>query len=576
MNCKVCGTRLGILERWRYGDFCSQDHREIFALDLAELDKKLVADAAADAVQKNATIAASKTGGRKPEVKATLKAANSEELTLAEPVEPAAEGEAETEPPMAGFVPQGDATPCDPMKRKERERRPVVEKTEKPSEVWRAMARKAVKDELPPANPAALKGRELPSIVVEAPQQASVSSGGFCLDRSYAVMSPPAGTPIRVQGMPQPGLTMPAPGFWGPSMAVTSPFVPAQPSHWVDEQGWHWISDAAAMSTPTVESVLSMYPMAAPWANWPVMAPGAATRPMQAPAPMPGPMPGALAAPASGLATPGAMGGPMGMHPAAGPQSALGVPQPYSPAGVPGAQSVGQPRAMSAQGGPVQPGHSASMPSSMTPSMPPSMPAAGLGIGMPSGFGPASFGPPSLGGMGPGVAGGLFGGGQVVGWGVAQQPGSGPMPQGGAGYYWRELPPPFFSALVDLSFGVRPMDARRPFKTPSSRHEAWPAAAPQISPLHIPLPCEVAFAQQVSIESDPMNASLPQAAEPAAPPQWPGNPATMPSGPGLPRPRVPRRVAPAVVLPLGSRLGLPKPAEPLMLTGSGQHGGRAV
>lgn len=570
MNCKVCGTRLGILERWRYGDFCSEDHREIFALDLVELDKKLVSDTAAETGLKNEAIAASKASGRKPEGKGAPKATDSEELMLAEQATPTAEGETETEPPMAGFVPQGDATPCDPSKRKEQERRPVVEKTEKPSEVWRAMARKAVKDELPPANAPALKGRELPSIVVEAPRETVASSGGFCLERSYALMSPPAGMPMRVQGMPQPGPAMPPPGFWGPGFAVASPFAPSQPSHWVDEQGWHWISDAAAMSTPTVESVLSMYPLAAPWANWPMMAPGAAARPMQAPVSYPG-----------GTASQGAMGGAIGgqtgmsMSPAPGRQSAHGVPQQPGPAQVPGGQQAAPPKAHAAQPGvPAEAGQG------------PSMPRAESGIGTPSGFGaagfgaagfgPASFGPPSLGAMGPGVAGGLFGGGHVVGWGMPQQPGYGPLPQGGSGYYWRELPPPFFSALVDLSFGMRPMDERRPFRTPSSRHEAWPEAAPQVSPLRVSLPCEVVFAQQVPLECDLLNAALPPAAEPAAPPQWPGSPATMPSGPGLPRPRVPRRVAPAVVLPLGSRLGLPKPAEPLMLTGSGLHGGRTV
>jgi hypothetical protein len=159
---------------------------------------------------------------------------------------------------------------------------------------------------------------------------------------------------------------------------------------------------------------------------------------------------------------------------------------------------------------------------------------------------------------------------------MPQQPSQGAMPQSGPGYFWRELPPPFFSALVDLSFGIRTMDESRRCVAPSSRHEDWPEAAQEVPQLRVPLPCEVVFAQQVSLEGGPLNAPLPQAVESAAPPQWQDCPARIPLGPGLPRPRVPRRVAPAVVLPLGSRLGLPKPAEPLMATSLGLHGGRAV
>lgn len=555
MNCKVCGTRLGILERWRYGDFCSQDHREVFALDLAELDKKLVAETPVENTARPEATSTTKPASRKPDAKAAAKPLGSEETAAEDETSQDLTAEAEPEPPMAGFVHQGDATPCDPAKRKETERRAVPEKTEKPSEMWRAMARKAEKDELPPLNPSALKGRDLPSIVVEAPQENVPAPGGFFLHNSYAAMSPPAGAPIRVQGMPQPGLTGPPAGFWGAGFAVSTPFVPAQPSHWVDEQGWHWISDSAAMTSPTVDSVLSMYPMVAPWTNWPMVAPGTGMRPMQPPGALPGapqPVPGMGAAP--------------GMNPAAAHRGQAAAPPAHSapPAGMAAPFPAQQRMEGAVPGAPGDPGQM------------PSMPRAGLGLGMPSGFGPASFGPPSLGGMGPGVAGGLFGGGQVVGWGMQQQPGYGPMPQSGPGYSWRELPPPFFSALVDLSFGVRPMDASRVFLTPPNRHEDWPVETPQRPPLRLALPSGLLPAQQSSLQCDPANSVLPAPSEPAARPAWPDSPAAQPAGPGLPRPRVPRRVAPAVVLPLGSRLGLPKPAEPLMLAGSGIHGGRAI
>ena len=221
MNCKVCGTRLGILERWRYGDFCSQDHREIFAHDLAALDRKLVSELFVDSEQPGGQDKP-KAGVRNPETKPHARQQMAGEAVSGKALPPEQEPAPEPDPPMAGFLPQGDAAPCRPAGCATPTKRPSLEKAEKPSEVWRTMAKLARLDE-PPVASLALKGRELPSIVVEAPAENPPAPGGFALPRTYAAISPPAGAPVRVQGMPQAGLTMPPAGFWGPGFAVAPP-----------------------------------------------------------------------------------------------------------------------------------------------------------------------------------------------------------------------------------------------------------------------------------------------------------------------------------------------------------------
>ena len=39
MKCRFCGARIGILERWRFGDFCSKEHKDEFAVDLVRLNE---------------------------------------------------------------------------------------------------------------------------------------------------------------------------------------------------------------------------------------------------------------------------------------------------------------------------------------------------------------------------------------------------------------------------------------------------------------------------------------------------------------------------------------------------------
>ena len=241
--------------------------------------------------------------------------------------------------------------------------------------------------------------------------------------------------------------------------------------------------------------------------------------------------------------------------------------------GAPGPMGTGFPSQ------PVRPAGFATGPAMPRAGLSPGPPAphgAGVGGGNAAAFGGQIFGPPSLGAIGLGVAGGLFGGGNVAGWGPPPSAGFGPLPQTGRGYMWRELPPPFFSALVDLSFGMKPADEERAIRLPLCPAEPAAASQPECPGLQIPWNTEFPLAAPESPRCRGIRESIPPTAQAPALSVWACLSPVFPQGPGLPRPRVPRRTAPAVILPLGSRLGLPKPAEPLMATGASLHGGRVV
>src|SRR5512134_1903049 len=125
MNCKVCGTRLGILERWRYGDFCSQEHKVVFADDLESLDKQL-----------------SPEGGQSASPKPRVQETASNGAT--------GQAETEFEPAMAGFMVQQDPKPRRPLRLEERiSSKPAAERMDKAGERWRILAKKAGHDALP-------------------------------------------------------------------------------------------------------------------------------------------------------------------------------------------------------------------------------------------------------------------------------------------------------------------------------------------------------------------------------------------------------------------------------------------
>ncbi|NWF84894.1 MAG: hypothetical protein HXY18_13820, partial [Bryobacteraceae bacterium] len=362
--------------------------------------------------------------------------------------------------------------------------------------------------------------------------------GGYYMTGTHPAYCPPTQMGAAVRGLPQCEMTRVAENFWGPAFAVAMPFVPAQPRHWVDQQGWHWIADVSSQVVPTVENVLAAYPMMAPWAQWPLMAPGAQAQ----------------------FRPPGPSGAPMGMQagsPALAGAGSAPVSPPAAPQGLPAGgglqQSPAAPRAVGMTG--------LAMPTGAAPGV--SAPA------MPVGAAPLS----SVGGP-PGVVGGLFGGGPTIGWGMSPFGQTGPMSAGGPGLLWRELPPPFFNALVDISFGMQGMGIPGSSLEPVIGPTDWPVLAPKNPTRRQILEAGLRECGMVAVGTAALAQPLPPVKNYSAGAEmavWSPAPPPMPA---LPRPRVPRRVAPPVLLPLGSRLGLPKPAEPLMATGAGIYGAR--
>lgn len=512
MNCKVCGTRLGILERWRYGDFCSEEHKTVFAEDLKQLDRRLAGEPEAAAPQRAAS------ARPVPPAPAAAKPAVEESAT---PEEPAPE----PEPAMAGFLKQEEARPCKPQRRTEAKAKPAVDKPEKPSGLWKVMAKLAEQDAAPAALRANRGEPKAPVILIAAPQEPGIGPGGYYMTGTHPAYCPPTQMSSAVRGLPQCEMTRVAENFWGPALAVPMPFVPAQPRHWVDQQGWHWIADLSSQVVPTVENVLAAYPMMAPWTHWPIMAPSAQPQPQ---APGPAGVPGQMQA---GYAPP----------PGAGP-----VPVPPGVA----------PQGLAAGGG--------------LPRIPAAAYSGGMaGLAMPMGAAPLSPG-----GGSPGVAGGLFGGGPMMGWGMSPFGQTGPMSAGGPGLLWREIPPPLFNALVDISFGMQGMRISGCLLEPVIGPAAWPVEAPRRPQRRQMLQVGLRACGMLTVSTTALAQPLPPVRDYAAGPEMAVWSPALPPMPALPRPRVPRRVAPPVILPLGSRLGLPKPAEPLMATGAGLYGAR--
>lgn len=564
MNCKVCGTRLGILERWRYGDFCSLQHKTDFARDLEDLDRKLVGEPFGP-VERPAAAPHSRTGAAQTADPAENPLEMAEEVAADEAGIP----EPESDPPMAGFVAQPEPLPLKRSKQPKQEKKVPADKGEKAGQMWRAMAKLAEQEELPPSPRTAPPASRAPAIPVEAHEQTLQGPGGYFYQGAYSSLSPPLPGMIPANRLPYGNLSPHPAGFWGPAFALSMPLAPAQPRHWVDDQGWHWIADASATSVPTIENILSAYPMAAPWAQWPVIppvptahapspgvqgGPGAGPRSFSPSSPGGQPASGQPGFGVSASGMPGAGRSTSGMTGAGGPSAGYAPATPDFSAPSPGFSLLSS----------INPGHALGVPSAL--------PGSGLAGVMQGGTDPEQA--PSPGG--PGVAGGLFGGGQMVGWGLPQYGSPFPVRPGGSGYVWRELPPPFFSALVDLSSGVKALAIPSSMRTPDSESLPVPACGPASPRAAAELAASLRPAPVSGIATAMLARRLPPTAEYNAGPGWRIPAAKPPRSPGLPNPRVPRRAAPPLILPLGARLGLPRPAEPLMAAGSGVHGGRGV
>lgn len=92
MNCQYCGKKIGIIENWRYGRFCSREHQEEFREEASRL-------------------AASVLGNRPAKAEAWLEKAVPGFNLLNRPMSDAGEVVTETEPQVMGVFGQQDAAP---------------------------------------------------------------------------------------------------------------------------------------------------------------------------------------------------------------------------------------------------------------------------------------------------------------------------------------------------------------------------------------------------------------------------------------------------------------------------------
>ncbi len=406
MTCRHCGARIGILERWRYGDFCSREHKEEFARDNERLTEEILLDLHRP-VAAAKPVPISRTAGTPPEAEVLPD-------PVAEPEEP--------DPGMAGILPQreaepvrakADSTPADPPKTK-----PGWKEFASLANLDRAGAGSA--KSAPPAY------RQL--WVEDAP---TVDPGPYA-----RVLKRILGLPHTQYRRRRPALRLLdtllsiEPPAEDPSPAVTAEVAlwggwDADPS-----AGWESGPESALHVAPGATEILQDYPITAPWdrwERWPVAA--AATLPQRAQAPVPPPPPsaGSWPAPPNFAGIPS----PPGNSAGAGPGGML------VPAAGPGPARHGGP----VRQAPAAPGHAAQP-----------VYAAGPGL-FPAG--PVFAAPPLS---------GRSGSGSSLAYPAAGQgrPAAGPVlstPYPAA--VWREMAPPMFLAQADLAVDLDPLDRPR-------------------------------------------------------------------------------------------------------------------
>jgi hypothetical protein len=352
MTCRLCGVRIGILERWRHGEFCSREHKEEFALENERLAEEILRDL------------------RKPSASEPVSIARL--VTPAPEPEPAAAEAEEPDPAMAGHLPQHQGSPLRPPA-------PARDEAPKTKPGWKEFASLANLDRVPPAPSKKAAAAASRQIWIE---QKQVPDG----ERYARGAKRPLGAPHWHYRRRRPGLRLydqllPI----DPPLENAAPAVAGAPGIW---PGWGadaqsgWGMEGGEAWTPGIGDVLEDYPLTAPWdrwERWPVAAPAPLKQQVQDPrigAPplgTAGLRPGAMARPAIGAM------GPRAQSPGGGFRSGPApAPRPGGPAGG------------SLPGLPGMPG---------TPGLPGL--AAGLGITMPSfpGMGPA-YGVPAGGGSG--------------------------------------------------------------------------------------------------------------------------------------------------------------------------------
>ncbi|MGJ5813372.1 hypothetical protein [Paludibaculum fermentans] len=470
MKCRFCGARIGILERWRFGDFCSKDHKDEFAVDLVRLNEQIVKDLRRiPTLYKSGTHETEAVAGQPPVV------------DQADPPEAIFLFEADPDPLVE--IPQPKAAEDNPEKKTK-------------AKQWRIFSQMADIEGLPPSALAASKEKEdgdkfLWVQLGDEPQQ---GPQGVLLATSFPAILPQH-VLRRLQGhFPDSPIWVPPDPRRAAAEDARRYAVGKTAQQWIQEHAWSWMAEALAAAVPSLAPVLSAYPLTAPWNNWAIVPP---SRPQMAPQPqhaMPMGAPPSPAgqpqpsAPLGGMPPPASAGGMMEQPPTPGGMPGQSMPpggmmgQSIPPGGPMGGQ-MGQPMPSSAMlGQPMLPGN-LPLPGAHPPGMrmpPPTM--AGVPMPQPVGL---NFPAPPIAGMPyltsapagvPGVVTAPPGRaaapppGVATGWPIATQgltplglAPTGAVPAGVAqgyayaaprivesGLTWRELPPPLFSALVDL------------------------------------------------------------------------------------------------------------------------------
>jgi hypothetical protein len=390
MKCKFCGARIGILERWRYGDFCSKEHKDDFAEDLVRLNEQIVQDLR-----------------RLPKL---FKAPSAQAKAELDPPEEAASEL--PDPPRGDFVAANQPIPI-PWVKPEKVQEELPPKPTK-GDQWRVFSKIASWEGLPPSAFTTSQKKQARFVWINASEQPVEGPRGMLLSATYPAFLPHPQLRKWLAQMPAAPIVRPQDPARLAAIEARTRAVPAPRKQWVDDDGWRWIAERAAVEVPDFTSVLMDYPMAAPWTQWTMAPPPPPIAPMR-PLPPSGagpvstepPIPGRRPSPGQPPALPPQMGQPpMGQPHSAPPPMATPYPTSYAAAPSPG-------------------------PAYLSPVAPAAGPA---GPAAPAGAYPAAMMPYPA-----------FPAGYAI-----------PQPWG-TGLAWRELPPPFFSALVDIAHDLLPI-----------------------------------------------------------------------------------------------------------------------
>ena len=204
MNCRHCGQKLGLMNRWRSANFCSKECKQAFDDEETRLTQQIVAD-----FRKTA-----KPGEKKA---STLPAAS-------EPAPVVVEIRTEEEdpaPPMTGFLPQGDSNPVD--SRPQRAAQAPTALTRKARVAWKELAQQ-VEGRL-------TGGTQIAAELVQLSRAISVDSddekGSFLRATARPVLAPEIRAPRLKTDLPLAGLQAAVkPQFHVPSRKLPDPGLP--------------------------------------------------------------------------------------------------------------------------------------------------------------------------------------------------------------------------------------------------------------------------------------------------------------------------------------------------------------